>query len=138
MVNRGNMKAFWVLLGIFAGGVGTGAATTLAWSHNKIVHLMEHGGIFHNDQRMRALQHALDLTPEQRTKVAAILEQQQPERRRLMSEAMQRCGEPLREHKAKTDAAIRAVLNPEQQARFDKLARHQAERLFLAPPAPSP
>jgi len=133
MVNRGNLKVFWVLLGIFLGGVGTGSAATFAWSHNRMVHMMEHGGWLHNDQRMRALQHTLDLSPEQRTKVAAILEQQSPERRRLMGDVMQRCGETLRDHKAKTDAAIRAILNPEQQARFDKLAKRQAERLFAVP-----
>jgi hypothetical protein len=86
---------------------------------------------------MRALQRALDLSPAQRILVAAILERQAPERRRLMGEMMQKCGDPVRAYKTQADAEIRAVLNPEQQQRFDKLAKRQAERFFQGPPADS-
>ena len=136
MVNRGNIKALLVLLGVFVGGTGTGAAAALAWTHHRTIHLLEHGGWPRNEQRMRALQHALDLTAEQRTTIASILERQAPERRRLMGEMMHQCGDPIRSYKTKADAEIRAVLNPDQQVRFDKLAKHQAERFFLGP-APS-
>jgi Spy/CpxP family protein refolding chaperone len=133
MVNRSNLRAFLVLAGVFVGGAGTGVATTLAWSHHRFIGLMEHEGSHRNDLRVRALQHALDLTNQQRGTIAAILERQMPERRRLMGEMMQTCGEPMRAYKAKLDAEIRAVLNPQQQKRFDQLAERQGERLFLGP-----
>ncbi len=134
MVNRTNIKALLVLVGVFAGGTGTGAAAMLAWSHHRMVGFLERGGSPHNDQRMRALQHALGLTAQQRTSIASILERQAPERRRLMGEMMQKCGDPVRSHKAQVDAEIRAVLNPDQQQRFDQLAKRQAERFFQGPP----
>jgi hypothetical protein len=137
MVNRNNIKVLLVLVGVFAGGAGTGVAASLAWTHHRMVGFLEHGGAPHNEQRMRALQHALNLSPEQRTLVAAILERQAPERRRLMGEMMQKCGDPVRAYKAKADAEIRAVLNPGQQIRFDRLAKRQAERFFLGPPPDS-
>jgi Spy/CpxP family protein refolding chaperone len=137
MVNRSSFRALLVLVGVFAGGAGTGAAASLAWFHHRTVHLLEHGGSPHNDLRMRALQRALNLSPEQRTSVAAILERQAPERRRLMGEMMQKCGDPVRAYKAKADAEIRAVLNPDQQIQFDKLAKRQAERFFQGPPPDS-
>ena len=133
MVSRSNIKALLVLVGVFVGGAGTGVATTMAWNHHKLIHSLEPGG-WRNEQRMRALQHALDLTAQQRTAIAAILERQAPERRRLTGEMMRQCGDPIRAYKAKVDAEIRAVLNPEQQVRFDKLAKHQAERFFQGPP----
>ena len=133
MVNRSSLNAFLVLAGVFVGGLGTGVATTLAWSHHRLIGFMEHEGSHRNDLRVRALQRALDLTNEQRGTIAAILEGQMPERRRLMGEMMQNCGEPVRAYKTKVDAQIRAVLNPQQQKRFDQLAERQGERLFLGP-----
>ena len=133
MVNRSNIKACLVLSGVFVGGLGTGVATTLAWSHSKMVHFLEQGSPSHGELRMRALQHALNLSADQRTKVTAILERQAPERRRLVGEMMQRCGDPVRAYKAKADTEIRALLSPEQQVQFDKLAKRQAERFFLEP-----
>ena len=134
MVSRSSIKALLVLVGVFVGGAGTGIATTMAWNHHKFIHSLEAGGSPRNEQRMRALQHALDLTTDQRTAIAAILERQAPERRRLMGDMMRQCGDPIRTYKAKVDAEIRGVLNPEQQVRFDKLAKHQAERFFSGPP----
>lgn len=119
-----------VLVGVFAGGAGTGISTTLAWSHHRMVRSLERGGSPHNEIRMRAMQHVLNLTAQQRTTVASILERQAPERRRLMGEMMRQCGDPMRAYKAKVDAEIRAVLNPDQQLRFDALAKRQAERFF--------
>lgn len=130
MVNRGNLKVLLVLAGVFVGGVGTGIATTMAWSHHRMVGYLEHGGLPRGDLRMRALQRELDLTAQQRSTIAAILERQAPERRRLMGEMMRQCGDSMRSHKSKVDAEIRAVLNPDQQLRFDQLAKRQAERFF--------
>jgi Spy/CpxP family protein refolding chaperone len=107
----------------------------MAWSHHHMVGYLEHGGATRNEQRMRAMQHALDLTAQQRVTIAAILDRQAPERRRLMGEMMRQCGDSARSHKSKVDAEIRAVLNPDQQVRFDQLAKRQAERLFQGGPA---
>ncbi len=134
MVNRSNVKAILVLVGVFAGGVGTGIAATQARAHHRMISALEHGGPVRNELRLRALQRTLNLTAAQRTSMSAILERQAPERRRLMGEMMRQCGDPVRAYKVKADAEIRAVLNPDQQVHFDALAKRQAQRMFFGPP----
>ena len=134
MVNRSSLKVVLVIVGVFVSGMGTGAAVTLAWSHHRLVGMIERGGPFHHEMRMRALQRTLQLSSDQRRTISAILERDAPTRRQLMDDAIQSCGEPLRDHKAQIDAEIRAVLRPDQQVRFDELAKRQAERFHLGPP----
>ena len=81
--------------------------------------------------RMRALAKQLDLSDEQRAKVKGILAKHAPERDKRMKAAMETCGAPLEEFKAKVDGEIRAVLTPEQQKKFDAIAKRQAERMFF-------
>jgi hypothetical protein len=134
MVNRSSLKVILVIAGVFVSGMGTGAAVTMAWSHHRLVSMIERGGPFHQEMRMRALQRTLQLSSDQRRAISAILERDAPTRRKLTDDAMQACGEPLRNHKAQIDAEIRAVLRPDQQIRFDELAKRQAERFHLGPP----
>ena len=114
--------------------MGTGAAVTMAWSHHRLMGMLERGGPFHHEMRMRALERTLQLSAEQRNAISAILERDAPIRRKLTNDAMQSCGEPLRSHKAQIDAEIRAVLRPDQQVRFDELAKRQAERFYMGLP----
>src|SRR5512142_3073934 len=125
MVNRNNVKAVAIIVGIFLGGAGTGSAVTFAWSHNRLVGMLERTGPLHQEMRMRTLQRILHLSSKQHAAIADILEREGPARRKLMGEMMRACGEPIRAHKARVDAEIRAVLRPDQQARFDELAARQ-------------
>lgn len=132
MVKRSNVKVVLVIAGIFIGGMGTGAAVTMGWWRHHLIGMLERGGA-HREMRMRALQRTLHLTPPQRQAISDILERDAPTRRQLMDNAVKSCGEPLRAHKAEVDAQIRAVLRPDQQGRFDELARRQNERFFKVP-----
>jgi Spy/CpxP family protein refolding chaperone len=133
MVNRSNLKVLLLMAGIFVSGAGTGAAITQMWSRHHLMQMLARGSSFHREMRMRALRHALDLTPTQGDAISRILEQDAPTRRRLMEEAVRTCGDPLRAHKAELDAKIRAILRPDQQSRFDELAKRQAERFYGMP-----
>jgi hypothetical protein len=138
MVNNSTLRVVVVITGIFFGGVGTGAAVTFAWSHNRMVEMMDRNGPFRHEMRMRALQRMLHLSAQQHRAISDILERGESERHRVMGQMMQACGEPMRSHKARVDAEIRAVLNPDQQRRFDELTKRQNERFMMAPGAPPP
>jgi len=45
----------------------------------------------------------------------------------------ERCGAAVRKHKAAIDTEIRAVLEPQQQKRFDELAALHRERFLYSP-----
>jgi DNA-binding MarR family transcriptional regulator len=85
---------------------------------------------------MRALQRLLHLTPQQHRAIARIFEREEPGRHKAIGEMMNACGDSVRRHKARVDAEIRAALRPDQQEKFDQLARRQNERFALAPFAP--
>ena len=69
------------------------------------------------------LEHALGLTPEQREAVHGLLAQQHEELR-VLREASEPKYAAVQEQ---TDAKIRALLNPEQQKKFDVLVAQQKE-----------
>ncbi len=69
---------------------------------------------------LRRVQRELDLTPAQRERVDAILNEGQERTRKIMDPVMPR----LREELQRTKDEFRAVLVPEQQARFDALIKH--------------
>lgn len=129
MVNRTSLKVVLLMLGVFLAGAGTGAAWTHSWSHKHFGRMLEEDGFGYNQLRVRALQRVLGLNPSQRKAVASILEQDAPERRRLMGELVQSpCGESIRGHRAAIDARIRGILGPGQQQKFDELVQGRAER----------
>lgn len=71
----------------------------------------------------RRLEHALGLSPEQREAVHGLLAQQHEELQTLR-ETMQPKYAEIQEQ---TDAKIRALLNPEQQKKFDALVAQQKQ-----------
>ncbi len=76
---------------------------------------------------MRRLSHELKLTPDQRQQVEAVVRETGQEFTRLREEV----GPRFREIRTRSRDRIRALLNPDQQARFDALVarwERQAER----------
>ncbi len=131
MVSRLRLKALAVLVGVFLLGAATGGGVILAYSQHELAEWGRPDAARRSERRLNALTRVLGLTAEQRAAVGGILRREEPELRGKMREAMEQCGGPLREHKAKVDAEIRALLTPEQQRRFDQLAAEQAERFWL-------
>ena len=134
MVNRLRIKALAVLVGVFLLGAATGVGVTLAHSERKLAQFAEPDGSRRSQRRLDALTRVLELTPAQREAVGAILKREEPEVRARMRDSMERCGQSLRDYKAKVDAEIRSLLTPEQQKKFDQLAAEQAEKFFFRHP----
>jgi Spy/CpxP family protein refolding chaperone len=126
MVN-GRVKGAAVLLAVFALGSVAGGGGAYAWLRRDDISGAEEHGL-RNPRRLRALERSLDLTAAQRGRVRAILAQSGDQRRRLAQEMFERCGEGLRSQHDAVSAQIRAVLTPEQQARFDVIDAQQRER----------
>ena len=77
-------------------------------------------------ERLEHLKQALDLTKEQSDQVAAIIKDGASQRRAIMTDdSLSRNDKrtKMQELRQGTDARIRALLTPEQQKRFDAMAR---------------
>lgn len=114
---------------VFLLGALTGGAGGFALAHRR------HASMLREERRegyrLRALTRTLDLDADQQQKVGAILAKDRDEARALGREVMERCGQPLRDHKARVEGEIRSVLRPEQQRRFDALVEERREHLVL-------
>lgn len=133
MVNT-RAKGYLVLGAVFVLGAAAGGAGAHAFDARRHAAVLGEGGrrLFEM-RRMHALSRKLDLDATQEQKVGALFEAERAEMRALSRDMMDKCGQPLREHKAKIDAQVRAVLRPEQQKRFDELVDERRERMWLGP-----
>lgn len=128
MTPRGltRLKMWLVLVGVFLLGGVTGAAL------DSLYRLRASGGEGRHERRARdrgdmfeKMKSELNLTEEQGTQIRAIIEQSREEYRALRSEVSPRY-DAVRQN---ARARIRALLNPEQQQRFDaKNAERDARR----------
>lgn len=106
---------------LFGGGIGLITGMQVGDGNDRD-HAHRRGGRTHLEER---LQRALDLSPEQRDSVRAILERHRPGFDSVWAETRPRY-ETLRD-RVRSD--IRAQLNPDQQRRYDDMiARLDAER----------
>ncbi len=126
MVKGKRIRAIGLLLGVFLLGGIAGAATTHVVAHRGMRGMMSRKGFEH--RRVRALARRLDLSREQTAKVREILNRRGEERRKLMDEMREECGEPMVEHRKKTDDEIRALLTDEQKPKFEKLLERRGRR----------
>jgi hypothetical protein len=124
-------KAIFAALVIFGAGVVTGGL--LIWqlgpsfsaplrhsaSSARPVQNVSPGGM--RLEFLRRVQRALDLTPAQRERVDKILKESQERTRKIMEPVAPEFHAELQ--RAKTE--FRAVLNPEQQTRFDDMLKLQ-------------
>ncbi len=123
MVKVLNLKSYAIALLIFVLGAVAGAAAWHAVVEHDERELAAGGFEGFERRRLRALARKLELSDEQTERVRAILREDRDARRKLTEEVFERCGEPLGLHREKSDARIRALLNPEQQKRFDEFVR---------------
>ena len=120
LTGRARLKIWLVLVAVFLLGSVTGAALTGLYRSRA-----SGGG---RDSRERAMherfekmRQELGLTEEQTTQVRAILDETRNEYRTLREELRPRFDEP----RTKARARIRALLNAEQQKKFDALVAQQ-------------
>lgn len=127
-------KGYLVLGAVFVLGAAAGGAGAHAFDARRHAAVLGEGGrrVFEM-RRMHALSRKLDLDGAQEQKIGAIFEAEHAEMRTLSRDMMDKCGQPLRDHKAKIEAQIRAVLRPDQQKRFDELVEERREHLWLGP-----
>lgn len=127
--DRTKLKIIAAMLGIFVLGCVTGAAlSTLYQLRAQGTDQPPYGRGAPGDKReafFEQLRRDLNLTEEQAAQIRQILDQTRDEFRRLRAEVRPRY-DAIRQN---ADARIRAVLTPEQRARFDAIvAQKEAER----------
>jgi Spy/CpxP family protein refolding chaperone len=136
LVNRTKLTGVLVIVGVFLLGALAGGAGLFAWQQRSDAdELMAGPTEWMQHRRLAALGRHLGLSSAQREQIRQIMLRHRAEREKLLNDLNDRCGTTLRDHKAKVDAEIRAVLSPEQQAQFDRLQAKQRERFpFGQPP----
>jgi Spy/CpxP family protein refolding chaperone len=121
---------------VFITGGIVGAAGATAWVERGYAELLSDDRREQREvRRLRALSRELELSTRQEDKVRGIMQARRVEHRRLARDMFERCGDPVRKHKAAIDAEIRAVLDPKQQQRFDELAALHRQRFLFGSPA---
>ena len=130
------LKGYSIVVSVFLVGAIAGAAAATAWVERGYADLVNDDRRDQREaRRLRALSRELEFSSEQEKKVRSIMQSHREEHGRLTREMFERCGESVRKHKATIDAEIRAVLQPEQQKRFDELATLHRERFLYGSPA---
>lgn len=130
MVTPRSLHAYALMAGVLALGSVIGGGATFAYMRAQAGVAAGQDSPRVRRERVAALARELDLTEAQRSKIEAILEASREERSKRTRAMYEACGEPVREHKRRIDAEIRATLSPEQQGRFDALAEEQAKKYF--------
>lgn len=126
LTGRTSLKIWLVLVAVFLLGSVTGAALTGLYRSRASVGRGERGG--RHEQRFEKMRQELSLTDQQTAEVRAILDHTRNEYRTLRDELRPRFEEP----RLKARGKIRALLNADQQKKFDALvaqqdAEHKAE-----------
>ena len=128
MTPRGltRLKIWLVVVGVFILGCVTGASLdSLYRLRASGGNRYEHGGPRDRGNRFEEMKRDLNLTDQQATAIQGIIEQSREKYRALRSETSPRFDAV----RAEAQAQIRALLNPEQQQRFDaEIAKRNARR----------
>jgi Spy/CpxP family protein refolding chaperone len=134
-VNRSKLVGVAILVGVFLLGALAGGAGVFAWQERSSAdEFMAAPTEWMQHRRLMALGRQLDLTSAQRDSIRQIMVRHRAEREQLLRTVDSECGTTLREHKARVDAEIRAVLSVEQQKKFDQLMAKQRERFPFGQP----
>jgi len=117
MTPRGvtRLKMWLVVVGVFVLGCVTGASLDSLYRLRASGDARPERGRRDREEVFEKMKRDLNLTDQQGTEIRAIIEQSREEYRALRSEASPRF-EAVRQN---ARARIRALLNPEQQQRFD-------------------
>ena len=133
-MDRAKLKGYGALLLVFVLGILAGGAGSRAWLQRRYAHLFRDRSAIFEHRRLGALTRRLNLDDPQTDRVRAVMNKYGKQRQKLTREIMDRCGAPLRAEKTHMDVEIRALLRPDQQARYDELIRDSNAR----PPASGP
>lgn len=133
MVNGARAKLMAAAAVVFVLGAVAGGGAVYAYTRSDYALLAsDDSGELRERRRLAALQRELDLDEPQAEKVRAVLQRYRPERRRLLRATFEQCGKPLEAQKARLDAEIRALLRPDQHARFEALLKAQRQHFPFA------
>ena len=124
LTGRTTLKIWLVLVAVFLLGSVTGAALTGLYRSRASVGRNGRDRGKH-EQRFEKMRQELNLTEQQATDVRTILDQTRNDYRALREELRPRFEEPRLRARAK----IRALLNVEQQKKFDALTAQQDAEL---------
>lgn len=117
----GRAKGFALLGVVFLLGAAAGGGGVFAMVERQHAAIARGDAGALENKRLKSLTKKLDLDDAQRAQIQAVLTRDKDDSKALSREMMERCGQPLRDHKKEVDAEIRAVLRPEQQAKFDAM-----------------
>lgn len=119
---------------VFALGAVAGGGAVYAYTRSDYAQLAnDDSGELRERRRFAALKRELGLDDVQADKVREVLQRYRPERRQLLRATFERCGQPLEAQKTHIDAEIRALLRPDQHARFDALLKAQKQHFPFGP-----
>ncbi len=137
MVRSKRLTGALVLGGVFLLGALTGAAGMYARDARQQAEMV---GPDRVAQRRHGFVRRLGLSAEQSRQVDAVFRRHEPEMERVRERIMKDCGAPMHEHGERIDAEIRALLDADQQRRFDRLRAERRRRglVGLGPPFDSP
>ena len=122
-MNRSKLRSYGALVLVFALGMLAGGAGSRAILQRRYAHLFRNPAALFDSRRLGALSRRLNLDDAQGDQVRAVMNKYSKQRRQLTREVMDRCGAPLHAQKSLMDGEIRALLRPDQQARYDELIR---------------
>lgn len=137
MVIGPKLKIYAMVAGIFVLGAGAGAASGYAVANRRLAAVLREDRPGMGDaRRMEALASELDLTREQRRQIRQIMERHREENRQLSRALFEKCGDDLRDLRARVDNEIRVVLTEQQANRFHELMEKRGNRFPLGAPGP--
>jgi len=122
-MDRAKLKGYLALLAVFVLGILLGGAGSRALLQRRYARFFRDPTAVFERRRLGALSHRLKLDDTQQERVRDVLGKYGKQRRALSREIMARCGAPLHAQKARMDGEIRALLRPEQQARYEQLIK---------------
>jgi hypothetical protein len=130
------LKGYGALVLVFTLGILIGGAGSWAMLQDRYKRIFRDPSELFERRRLGAMSRRLKFDDAQEDRARDILGKYGKQRRVLTREIMSRCGEPLRAQKVQMDAEIRALLRPDQQARYDQLIK-DSERRFPRPDGPA-
>jgi Spy/CpxP family protein refolding chaperone len=122
------LKTYGIVVGIFVLGAGAGGGAGYAVASKHVAEVLGDGPGAGEARRFEGLARQLDLSPEQRDKVRAIMQRHRDENRRVTGAMLEKCGDELSALRARVDGEIRGVLNDTQKQRFNELIEKRKHR----------
>jgi len=138
-MDRTKLKGYGALLVVFVLGILLGGAGSRAMLQRRYKTMFRDPSEVFERRRVGAISRRLKLDDAQEDRARDIFGKYGKQRRALTREIMARCGEPLHAQKTQMDSEIRALLRPDQQARYDQLIKDSEMRgPPEGPPEPMP